>query len=168
MTVVVPARPALNSERASSALWRRFCRQPGAVLGLIITALLILICVFAPWLSPHDPVTQYPNGLSDLGAPLPPGHGFVFGTDALGRDLYARLIFGTRTSLTIAVLSNLIATGVALLLGTLAGYFGGLTDTLIMRLTDVLISFPVLLLAAFLAAVLRPGIGVIKIGRAHV
>ena len=131
------------------------------MLGLFITVLLIVICVFAPWLSPHDPVTQYPNGLSDLGAPLPPGHGFFFGTDALGRDLYARLIFGTRTSLTIAVLSNLIATGVALLLGTLAGYFGGLTDTLIMRLTDVLISFPVLLLAAFLAAVLRPGIGVI-------
>ena len=160
MTVVVPARPAL-SERASSALWRRFRRQPGAVLGLSITALLVVICVFAPWLSAHDPVTQYPNGLSDLGAPLPPGHGFLFGTDALGRDLYARLIFGTRTSLTIAVLSNLIATAVALLLGTLAGYFGGLTDTLIMRLTDVLISFPVLLLAAFLAAVLRPGIGVI-------
>ncbi len=161
MTVVVPARPALNSEPAAPALWRRFRRQPGALLGLFITVLLIIICIFAPWLSPHDPATQYPNGLSDLGAPLPPGHGFVFGTDALGRDVYARLIFGTRTSLTIAVLSNLIATTVALLLGTLAGYFGGLTDTLIMRLTDVLISFPVLLLAAFLAAVLRPGIGVI-------
>jgi len=151
----------VRSERAAPALWQRFSRQPAALLGLLITALLVTICLFAPWLSPHDPTTQYPSGLSDLGAPLPPGHGFPFGTDGLGRDLYARLLFGTRTSLTIAVLSNLIATGVALLLGTLAGYYGGLTDTLIMRLTDVLISFPVLLLAAFLAAVLRPGTGVI-------
>ena len=161
MTIVVPAKPAMNSQSAAPALWKGFRRQPGALLGLVIAALLAVVCIFAPWLSPHDPTTQFPDGLSDLGAPLPPGHGFVFGTDALGRDLYARLIFGTRTSLIIALLSNLIATGVALLLGTLAGYFGGLTDALIMRLTDVLISFPVLLLAAFLAAVLRPGIGVI-------
>ncbi|WP_225430086.1 ABC transporter permease [Deinococcus detaillensis] len=154
-------RQQLKTRSASAAAWRRFRRQPGAVAGLLITALLIAICIFAPWLAPHDPVTQYPNGLSELGAPLPPTHTFWFGTDALGRDLYSRLIFGTRTSLLVAVLSNLIATSIALVLGTLAGYFGGLTDTLIMRLTDVLISFPVLLLAAFLAAVLRPGIGVI-------
>ncbi len=127
------------------------------MIGLVITALLLIICVFAPWLAPHDPTVQYPNGLSDLGSPLPPTHAFWFGTDSLGRDLYSRLIFGTRTSILIAVASNLIATSIALLLGTTAGYFGGLTDTLIMRLTDVLISFPVLLLAAFLAAVLRPG-----------
>ncbi|WP_293911910.1 ABC transporter permease [Deinococcus sp.] len=157
----MPSRPSLSSPFASFALWRRFRRQPGSVLGLVITAALLLICLLAPWLSGHDPVTQYPDGLSELGAPLPPGQGFIFGTDALGRDLCARLLFGTRTSLTIALLSNLIATAVALVLGTLAGYFGGLLDTLIMRLTDVLISFPVLLLAAFLAAVLRPGIGVI-------
>ena len=155
------SRPQLKPRSASSAAWKRFRRQPGAVVGLLITALLIVICVFAPWLAPHNPAVQYPNGLSDLGAPLPPTHMFWFGTDALGRDLYSRLIFGTRTSLLIAVLSNLIATSIALVLGTLAGYFGGLADTLIMRLTDVLISFPVLLLAAFLAAVLRPGIGVI-------
>ncbi len=155
------SRPQLKPRSASSAAWKRFRRQPGAVVGLLITALLIVICVFAPWLAPHDPAVQYPNGLSELGAPLPPTHMFWFGTDALGRDLYSRLIFGTRTSLLIAVLSNLIATSIALVLGTLAGYFGGLADTLIMRLTDVLISFPVLLLAAFLAAVLRPGIGVI-------
>lgn len=151
----------IRTRSPSSAAWRRFTRQPGALLGLLITALLVVICLFAPWLAPHDPAVQYPNGLSDLGTPLPPNHTFWFGTDALGRDLYSRLIFGTRTSLLIAVLSNLIATAIALFLGTLAGYFGGLADTLIMRLTDVLISFPVLLLAAFLAAVLRPGIGVI-------
>ena len=160
MTIAAPPRP-VSSRTAAQAFWRRFNRQPGALLGLAITALLLVICIFAPVLAPHDPATQYPNGLSDLGAPLPPTHVFWFGTDALGRDLYSRLIFGTRTSLLIAVLSNLIATTIALFLGTLAGYFGGLADTLIMRLTDVLISFPVLLLAAFLAAVLRPGIGVI-------
>jgi peptide/nickel transport system permease protein len=153
--------PVSSAPRPRNAVWRRFRRQPGSVVGLLISALLLLICLLAPVLSGHDPVTQYPNGLSDMGAPLPPGHGFLFGTDALGRDLYARLLYGTRTSLTIALLSNLIATSIALFLGTLAGYFGGLLDTLIMRLTDVLISFPVLLLAAFLAAVLRPGIGVI-------
>ena len=157
----MPSTPLSPAPRPRNAVWRRFRRQPGSVVGLTISALLLLICLLAPWLSGHDPVTQYPNGLSDMGAPLPPGHGFVFGTDALGRDLYARLLYGTRTSLSIALLSNLIATSVALVLGTLAGYFGGLLDTLIMRLTDVLISFPVLLLAAFLAAVLRPGIGVI-------
>ncbi len=153
--------PNVTPDRASQAFWRRFRRQPGAILGLVITLLLLVICVFAPLLAPHDPAVQYPNGLSDLGAPLPPTHNFWFGTDALGRDVYSRLIFGTRTSLFIAVLANVIATSVALVLGTIAGYFGGLVDTLIMRLTDVLISFPVLLLAAFLAAVLRPGIGVI-------
>lgn len=97
---------------------------------------------------PDRAVPQWPVRLR---LALAPTHTFWFGTDALGRDLYSRLIFGTRTSLLIAVLANLIATTVALILGTLAGYFGGLADTLIMRLTDVLISFPVLLLAAFLA-----------------
>ncbi|WP_420594226.1 ABC transporter permease [Deinococcus sp.] len=161
MTITAPLASAPASNRASQAVWRRFRRQPGALVGLIIAAALLLICLFAPWLTLHDPTTQYPSGLSDLGSPLPPGHTFWFGTDGLGRDVYSRLLFGTRTSLYIALMSNLIATSVALLLGTVAGYFGGLTDTLIMRLTDVLISFPVLLLAAFLAAVLRPGTGVI-------
>ena len=161
MTITAPLASAPASHRASQAVWRRFRRQPGAVVGLMIAAALLLICLFAPWLTPHDPTTQYPSGLSDLGSPLPPTRTFWFGTDGLGRDVYSRLLFGTRTSLYIALMSNLIATSVALLLGTGAGYFGGLTDTLIMRLTDVLISFPVLLLASFLAAVLRPGTGVI-------
>ncbi|WP_420593861.1 ABC transporter permease [Deinococcus sp.] len=161
MTITAPLASAPASHRASQAVWRRFRRQPGAVVGLMIAAALLLICLFAPWLTPHDPTTQYPSGLSDLGSPLPPTRTFWFGTDGLGRDVYSRLLFGTRTSLYIALMSNLIATSVALLLGTVAGYFGGLTDTLIMRLTDVLISFPVLLLASFLAAVLRPGTGVI-------
>ncbi|WP_019587704.1 ABC transporter permease [Deinococcus apachensis] len=156
-----PVTPTPRAERATQAFWRRFRRHPGGVLGLVITAVLLLICIFAPWLTGHDPSVQYPNGLSDMGSPLPPTHNFWFGTDALGRDVYSRLVYGTRTSMLIAVLANLIATTVALTLGTIAGYFGGLVDTLIMRLTDILISFPVLLLAAFLAAVLRPGIGVI-------
>lgn len=160
-TTTLPEFQVSQPERASQAFWRRFRHHPGGMVGLVITALLVVICIFAPWLAPHDPTVQYPNGLSDLGSPLPPTHTFPFGTDSLGRDLYSRLIYGTRTSMLIAVASNVIATGIALLLGTLTGYFGGLTDTLIMRLTDVLISFPVLLLAAFLAAVLRPGIGVI-------
>ena len=157
----LPDLSANQPERASQAFWRRFRHHPAGMIGLVITALLLIICIFAPWLAPHDPTVQYPNGLSDLGSPLPPTHAFWFGTDSLGRDLYSRLIYGTRTSMLIAVASNVIATSIALVLGTIAGYFGGLTDTLIMRLTDVLISFPVLLLAAFLAAVLRPGIGVI-------
>ncbi len=146
-----PARAAL----------RRFRRNRLGMTGLSLSLLVVLVAVFAPVLSTRDPNTQFPSGLSALGGPLPPSHTFWFGTDNLGRDLYSRILYGTRTSMLVAITANVMSVVIALVFGTIAGYAGGIVDTVLMRITDILISFPVLLLAGFLAVVLRPGVTVV-------
>jgi peptide/nickel transport system permease protein len=141
--------------------WRRFSHSPLAMLGLGICAFLVLLAIVGPWLAPYSPYTQYANGLTLQGAPLPPDRIFPLGTDPNGRDVLSRLLYGTRVSLGIAIFSNVISILIAALLGSLAGYFGGVVDTLVMRLTDVLQSVPVLLLAGFAATVFRPSITII-------
>ena len=143
------------------AAWRRFRRNRYGVAGAILAGFVILIAVLAPVLSTHSPTKQYPSGVSEIGAPLAPNATFLLGTDNLGRDVYSRILYGSRVSLFISLAANLLSLTVAMTLGTIAGYAGGLTDTLIMRLTDILMSFPVLLLAGFLAVVMRPGVWVV-------
>jgi peptide/nickel transport system permease protein len=121
--------------------------------------LVLLAALMAPGLSPRDPLRPYPEGLDALGAPRPPGSGFLLGTDSRGRDQLSRLLHGARISLTIGLAATAIATAVGTLLGLVAGYFGGAADAALMRLTDVFMAFPALLLAIALAAVLRPSVG---------
>ena len=137
-------------------LWRRLSGRPLAMVGLAVTLMFVFVAIFAPWLSPYSPLYQFPNGLMNNGMPLGPSHAFLLGTDQLGRDLLSRLIWGTRNTLTIALLANLVATVIGTAFGGLAGYFGGWVDAVLMRVTEILIAVPAILLAAFLAMVTRP------------
>lgn len=142
--------------RARLPLLRTLARIPGAgLLGLSLVTATIAIAVFAPWLAPHDPLVQ--NLDRRL---LPPGvEGHLLGTDALGRDLLARLIYGTRTPIIVGASAVLIGAGVGGVLGLASGYFGGWVDRIIMRLADIQLSLPAILLALTVIAVRGPQIG---------
>jgi peptide/nickel transport system permease protein len=133
--------------------WLRLRRNPLAMIGLAIVALLLLVAAFAPLLAPHDPIAQ------DLSRRLlPPGTpGNWLGTDDFGRDILSRIIYGSRITLYIVAMVALTAPLFGLLVGTVAGYFGGWTDEILMRITDIFLAFPKLILALALVAVLGPG-----------
>ncbi len=123
------------------------------MIGLAISAILILIAIFAPLIAPHDPIAQ------DLSRRLlPPGTpGNLLGTDDFGRDILSRILYGSRITLYIVMLVILTAPLAGLIIGTAAGYFGGWTDQILMRITDIFLAFPRLILALALVAVLGPG-----------
>jgi ABC-type dipeptide/oligopeptide/nickel transport system permease subunit len=128
----------------------------GAVVGVVLVALLLAIALLAPVLSAKHPlVSDVEHGLSALGAPLPPSSAAVLGTDQLGRDEWARVITAARSSLAIAALATLIALVIGLSLGLTAGYAGGAIDRALMRLVDLALAFPFVLLAILLAALFR-------------
>ena len=133
--------------------WLRPRRNPLAVIGLIISLSLIAVAIFAPLLAPHDPIAQ------DLTRRLlPPGTaGNWLGTDDFGRDILTRLLYGSRITLYIVLLVILTAPVAGLIIGTVAGYFGGWVDVILMRITDIFLAFPKLILALALVAVLGPG-----------
>lgn len=134
--------------------WIEFKANRLALLGLIILILLVLIAIFAPLLSPHDPIEQnLANRLAPLGTP-----GHIFGTDSLGRDIFSRLIYGSRITLYIVGLVALIAPIAGLFIGTVAGYLGGWIDIVLMRFTDIFLAFPRLVLALAFVAALGAGI----------
>jgi peptide/nickel transport system permease protein len=128
--------------------------NPTALVGLVIVALLILAAIFAPWLSlGRSPLDQ------DLAGRLaPPSAAHFFGTDELGRDIFARTLFGARATLTIVMLVAVIVVPIGLAVGTMAGYLGGWVDAVLMRITDIFMAFPRLVLALAFAAALGPGI----------
>jgi peptide/nickel transport system permease protein len=146
-----------------SDAWRRLCRDRAAVAGAAICLALIISAVLAPWIAPHDPDYGYVEGLSDVGAPVPPSRAFLLGTDNLGRDVLSRLIWGARVSLFVGIVGNGLSVIIAILLGATAAFLGGWVEAAIMRLTDVMMAFPTLLLALALAAILRPGIDILII-----
>ena len=134
--------------------WLRISRNRLAMAGLAIVAVLLIVATLAPVIAPHDPLTQ------DLSRRLlPPGTpGNLLGTDDFGRDILSRIIFGARITLYIIALVAVTAPALGLLIGTVAGYFGGWVDATLMRLTDIFLAFPRLILALALVAVLGPGI----------
>ncbi len=134
-------------------LWLQFRRNPLAMAGLIVALSLIVLSVAAPLLATHDP------GVQDLGNRLArPSAAHWFGTDELGRDVYFRLLFGGRITLGMVVAVVLLVAPVGLAVGCVAGYAGGLWDRLLMRVTDVFLAFPRLILALAFVAALRPGV----------
>ncbi len=134
---------------------RAFVANRGAMVGAVMISVLVVIAVIGPFVS-GDPVsTNIQNGLSELGAPLGPSSGAVLGTDQLGRDVWARLVAGAASSLGIAAIATAIALVIGLTVGMVAGYVGGWVDEALMRLVDLVLAFPVLLLAILLAALLR-------------
>ncbi len=137
-------------------VWRRLARDRWALAGLAIVLVLAGFALAAPWLAPGDPVR------GDLATSLhAPGAAFLLGTDQQGRDVLTRILFGARLSLTVGVVSQAIALVLGLGLGLAAGYYGRWTDALIMRLADVTLAFPPLLLLIAIAAAVRPSLPVI-------
>jgi peptide/nickel transport system permease protein len=131
----------------------RLARQRGAVVGLVILGGLALMALGAPWLSPRDPIKTTPRD-----ALQPPGARYVLGSDQFGRDVASRLLHGARISLTVGLISVSIALAVGAPLGLASGYYGGRLDAFIMRVMDVLLAFPGILLALAIVSVLTPGL----------
>jgi peptide/nickel transport system permease protein len=127
-----------------------------ALISITLLVLLALAAILAPILAPHPPLQTYPEGLAANGAPIGPGHGFPLGTDPNGRDVLARLLYGARVSLVIGILANGLATIAGVVVGLVAGYLGGWVETILMRLTDVVMSFPILLFCIALISVTGP------------
>lgn len=141
--------------------WRRLRRDRLAMGGLIVIALFVVAAAGAPIFAPYDPSEQFFDGLTLEGSPLPPSPRFWFGTDTNGRDQFSRLLYGARTSLQIGIVANGIAVIIGTALGLVAGYVRGWLGAAIMRLTDLMMAFPPLLLAIALAAILKPGLNIV-------
>ena len=134
--------------------WRRFLRNRLAVIGLLIVLALVLVAIFANQLAPYSP---YVGDLRTTRL-LPPSAAHWFGTDDQGRDILSRVIFGARITLVVVVMVALLAAPIGLVVGTVAGYAGGLIDAALMRVTDIFLAFPRLILALAFVAALGPGI----------
>ena len=128
-----------------------FLRNPTTSIGVIMCALILAGALFAPWLAPFDPTEQ-----NILGRLQPPGEDFLFGSDAFGRDVLSRILWGARISLVVAVTSIAAAILVGGAIGMVSGYVGGRTDLFIMQVMDVLLSFPSLILGLIVVALLGP------------
>ncbi|MET2831034.1 nickel transporter permease [Mesorhizobium shangrilense] len=135
-------------------MWRRLLANKLATVGLLIIVALLFVSAFADQLATFSPV------IGDLknARLLPPSSQHWFGTDDLGRDIYSRIIYGSRWTLYVVVLVAVIAAPIGLLVGTVAGYAGGWTDAILMRITDIFLAFPQLILALAFVAALGPGI----------
>ena len=156
-TWLMAERPQSRRQAAlgrSYATWRSFARNRLALAGLVIVLLLVLVAIFAPLLAPYSPT------VGDLRTTrlLPPSSAHWFGTDDQGRDILSRLIHGSRITLVVVLLVAVLAAPIGLLVGTVAGYAGGWVDAVLMRVTDIFLAFPRLILALAFVAALGPGI----------
>ena len=138
------------------------------MFGAALVGLLIIVALFAPLLSPHDPSEQFRDGLTPDGQPIPSTlfkaggtTEFPLGTDSNGRDLLSRIFYGAQVSLLVGVLANLLAVTLGIIIGMMAGYLGGWIETILMRFTDIMMAFPTLLLAMTLVAILKPSLWII-------
>ena len=132
-----------------AGIWKRFRRHPGAIAGSVIFLILIALCIFAP-LSPYDPEVSNMDERYQ-----PPSWSHPMGTDALGRDLLTRVLYGGRISLLVGLLVIGISISIGVPVGALAGYYGGTLDTILMRITDTFLTLPTLLVLILLSAILR-------------
>lgn len=139
--------------------WYYFSRNKGAVIGLFVFIIILVLAIFAPLVSPHSPNEQNRQLLLSVPFWMDGGSfSYPLGTDAVGRDILSRLIFGARFSLFIGLVVVTLSVVVGVLIGLVAGYFRGRVDIVIMRLMDIILAFPSLLLALVLVAVLGPGL----------
>lgn len=134
-------------------VWRRFCRNKQAMIGLAMLLLLIFVAVFANVIAPYDPVEQ--NLLIRLQGP---SAAHWFGTDELGRDIFSRILYGARISLTVGLIAVSISCVAGCALGAIAGYYGGILDTVIMRISDIMMAIPSILLNISIVAALGTGL----------
>lgn len=142
----IPTNPWLDK-------WRQVSRNRFAMIGFVILILMAIVAIFAPFIAPFDPVQ-----MNLTGGLKPPSAEHWLGTDKLGRDILSRLIYGARISLVVGFIVEGIAVTLGVTLGAIAGYFGGLIDNIIMRLVDLLMAFPFLILCIAIVAVIGPGL----------
>ncbi|RIY02128.1 ABC transporter permease subunit [Aureimonas flava] len=158
---VIPDRVPETGQRRRmlSEFWYYFSVNRGAVAGLVVFALVVLVAVLAPVIAPHDPVAQNRGALLMPPVFMEGGQWtYLLGTDAVGRDILSRLIYGAQYSLFIGTFVVILAVSTGIVIGLVAGYFRGWVDTVIMRVMDVILAFPSLLLALVLVAILGPGL----------
>ncbi len=148
--------PASRRQAQLGQMWRQWLalkRNPLAIMGLVIIILLLLVAAFAPIIATHDPIAQtLSNRLK------PPSLTHFFGTDQLGRDIFSRIVYGARVTLVIVLLVVLTVGPIGLLIGAASGYLGGWVDRALMRITDIFLAFPRLILALAFVAALGPGL----------
>lgn len=157
------SRPARRSKFFGSDLWWSFCRSPVAVGASVVAFVMIAASLLAPWIAPHDPFD--PASLNLLDATTPPAwlaggtSRFLLGTDDQGRDILSAILYGSRLSLAVGFTAVLVAMILGVALGLIAGWRGALADTVIMRIADVQLSFPAILIALLIDGVARGVVG---------
>lgn len=132
----------------------QFTRRKNLVIGAVVTVVMIIMAIFAPLIAPYDPV--YDADL--MVAEEPPSSSYIFGTDDQGRDIFSRVVYGARISLSVGLISQLMNSIIGITLGLLAGYFGKWVDDLIMGLTNIMLSIPSIIFALAIMALLGPGL----------
>lgn len=151
-TATNPAATEAPTTRGSRPLLRRVLANPLGLVGLVIIAVWVLVAIFAPLIAPHDPITQ---GFERL---APPSSTNPFGVDQVGRDVFSRVVFASRITLPVALVLVLASMTLGAVLGAIAGYFGRVVDEVIMRIADLVLAFPTIILAMVIAAALGPGL----------
>lgn len=156
-TIAGEQRPTLatmspNKSESLRKLWNKVKTRPGMIVGLIVLIIFVVVAVFAPWIAPMDP-----NEISSARRAAPSSE-YWLGTDELGRDILSRVIYGAQVSLRVGLVAIGIALTIGSILGMIAGLAGGWIDSLIMRLTDIMLAFPGILLAIAIVAVLGPSL----------
>jgi len=149
VNLIVPEKLAPRRRRA---LLPRAWRSPLAIAGTVVAVGWVLVAVLAPWIAPHDPLSQ------DLPRLAPPSAEAIMGTDATGRDVFSRLVYGAQTTIPLALMLVVCAMIIGTVVGALAGYLGGWVDEVLMRVTDMVMAFPTVILAMVIAASLGPSI----------
>ncbi len=137
----------------NDSFWQIFSRRKSAYIGLFIIVSYVIIALFAPWIAPHDYRAQDRTSIMEG-----PSSEYPLGTDRVGRCLLSRIIFGARISLTVGLVAVGIGSSIGLVIGSISGYMGGWVDRIVMGLVDIVWSFPTMLLAIALTAILQPGL----------
>lgn len=155
---ILPGKTLISQRQRA---WRAFKRNKSALVGLVLIVFLVIIAVFAPLIAPHDPLDQ-----SIINNFASPSSEHLLGTDYYGRDVLSRIIYGTRVALEVGVYSVVIGAVLGITIGVAAAYFGGIADSILMRVVDIMLSFPDLITGLLVMAVLGAGKGklIIAIG----
>ncbi len=153
MSVAQTSLPVRRSELAE--IWRRYRRSPAGVVGLLVVILVLAVAVLAPWLTPHSPTAVSRDRLQ------PPSPAHYFGTDNVGKDAWSGVLYGARVSISVGLLSALTSLTLGTLIGSLAGYYGGTLDSVLMRVSELFQTMPRFFLALVAISVLGGGTGLI-------
>lgn len=162
------ASPTASVAATPAVSWRRLLRHPLAAPGAMLILALLLFAAMAPRLGVGDPAAPLPHGLDDLGVPHGPGASFLLGADTLGRDVWCRLAFGARISLTVGLCAMVTSVTIGTTVGLLGGYFGGWVDATLTRITEIVTSLPTILLAITLAFIIPDQVPLTWLGRPDV